>query len=82
MTRQIILTEHRDGTVTADRFPRMIDISGALLRAARPTLLTVRGRHVDIRVANGRAVYRMETRQPYGRFECRRVYGEPVEMLA
>lgn len=82
MNRQIVCTDHRDGRVTADRFPREVDISAHLLREARTDLLRLRGRHVEIRVANGWAVYRLEKRQPGCVFACRRVYGEPTEMLA
>lgn len=77
---QIVLQRADDGTISVvGTFPQEIQISRELLTDCDPCLLRRRFRMLDFRLANGRAVYRLD-----GKGECyywaRRQYVEPVEL--
>lgn len=69
----IWFSDHCDGRITADRFPKRILIAPELLREGDACYLTREGRTVRIRVSNGEAAYRLT-----GRNRARTLWGYTV----
>jgi hypothetical protein len=75
----MVLRNTDDGRTLAESFPATIDVSRHVLEHGYG-FLERRFRVLDLRFANGRAVYRLECRGAWCSYRARRLYAEPIEL--